>query len=109
MTNTNIKVRKHYSAIGITDRLKAALATVEWSELSKPFRKIERGEITHEEIFLFNLCLVPERNDCAGPVDSCAESATEFRRCRNRSRTNRPMERALPDRTRAYFATNLLG
>jgi hypothetical protein len=34
MTNTNIKVRKHYSAIGITDRIKAALATIEWSELN---------------------------------------------------------------------------
>ena len=63
-------------------------------------RKIEGEEITHEEIFVFNLCLVPERNDCAGPVDSCAESATEFRRRRNRSWTNCPMERALPDRTR---------
>jgi len=47
MTNTNIKVRKHYSAIGITDRLKAALATVEWSELSnrqRHFKKLKEGK-----------------------------------------------------------------
>jgi hypothetical protein len=28
MTDTNIKVREHYSAFGLTDRIKAALATV---------------------------------------------------------------------------------
>jgi hypothetical protein len=28
MTDTNIKVREHYSTVGFTDRLKAALATV---------------------------------------------------------------------------------
>jgi AraC-like DNA-binding protein len=28
MTATNIKVREHYSAVGLTDRIKAALATV---------------------------------------------------------------------------------
>ena len=28
MTATNIKVREHYSAAGLTDRIKAALATV---------------------------------------------------------------------------------
>ena len=28
MTDTNIKLRKHYSAAGLTDRIKAALATV---------------------------------------------------------------------------------
>ena len=28
MTDTNIKVREHYSAVGLTHRIKAALATV---------------------------------------------------------------------------------
>jgi hypothetical protein len=28
MTDTNIKVREHYSAVGLTDRIKAALVTV---------------------------------------------------------------------------------
>jgi len=28
MTDTNIKVRKYYSAVGLTDRIKAGLATI---------------------------------------------------------------------------------
>ena len=28
MTDTNINVREHYSAVGLADRIKAALATV---------------------------------------------------------------------------------
>ena len=143
MTDTNIKLRKHYSAAGLTDRIKAALATVtpESGALTvaqlapldqfhirgilattrehettrfnlaryrqREFEKLkERKSLMKKYSYL--IC-VPERNDCARPVDSCAESAAEFRRCRNRSRTDCPMERALPDRTRPYSAASLLG
>ena len=43
MTNTNIRLRKPHSATGLTDHIKAGLATVEWSELSNRQRHFENA------------------------------------------------------------------